>query len=455
MAAVASLLKESGAEVVGSDPFAYPPMGPLLDSLGIEVLPGWDESNLSNRQLDVVVVGNVARRDNPEVVAAQSLGIPLLSMPQLIADQFIGDRTSLVVTGTHGKTTVTSMTAWLLQYAGLQPGFMVGGVPKNFGTGYALAKGDLFVIEGDEYDTAFFDKEAKFFHYKPTHAVMTSLEFDHADIYRDIDHLRDTFRRFAKLVPKNGSLSWCSEYDILEEIAGDACCPSVPYGVGAGPGLRAVDIQASGEGTSFRIIHGGESVNTLLPMWGKHNVQNALAASALALAAGVSLNIIAEGLCLFEGVKRRFDTVYNRNGIVVVDDFAHHPTAVRETLAAARLRFPTQRLFACFHFESNTSRRRVFLEEYSRALDNADGILLTYPLVKEDSLKSGETMDPLEVLRGSRGGREHAGAYHTMQEMADALVPILRPGDAVIAMSGRDFTPLYDELFPRLDSSRS
>ena len=387
MAAVASLLKESGVDVVGSDPFAYPPMGPHLDRLGIEVLPGWDESNLSGREFDVVVVGNVARRDNPEVVAAQNLGIPLVSMPQLIADQFIGERTSLVVTGTHGKTTVTSMTAWLLQYAGLQPGFMVGGIPKNFGKGYGLGKGDVFVIEGDEYDTAFFDKEAKFFHYKPKHAVMTSLEFDHADIYRNIEHLKDTFRRFAALVPKNGSLSWCSEYDILEEIVGNSPSPSGSYGLAPGSDLRAVDIQSTTDGTSFRILQDNDSASTSLPMWGKHNVQNALAASALALAAGVSLRSIAEGLRLFEGVKRRFDTVYNRNGIVVVDDFAHHPTAVRETLAAARLRFPNQRLFACYHFESNTSRRRIFLDDYSRALDDADGILLTYPLVKTDSLR--------------------------------------------------------------------
>ncbi len=474
MAGVGILLKEAGHTVTGSDTASYPPMSTLLASRGIDILPGWKPENVglsadmpativhrptpNGRALpevppDVVVVGNVARRDNPEVLRAQELGIPLISMPQTIERQFLPARQSFVIAGTHGKTTVTSCTAWLLSHAGRDPGFLVGGIPLNFGRNAYLGHGGDFVIEGDEYDTAFFDKKAKFFHYNPSLAVITSLEYDHADIYPDMAKLVSTFKEFADLVPPFGTLVYCADYPILSEVA--ACCTgqTLSYGTVPQAQVRVSDIRVGPEGTEFKITLPGGAVHPVkLPMWGEHNALNATAAALLARQAGVPMPDILSGLATFKGVKRRFETLAEASGVTLIDDFAHHPTAVRATLSAARTRFPDRRIFAAFHFESNTSRRKVFEAEYAQAFRGADHVFLTFPLKKNDSLKPEDYLDPNAVLSGIRTYASSCQAFEDMSQMGATLASQLKAGDVVVGMSGRDFGPMYKVLLEKLRS---
>jgi len=481
MSAVACMLKDSGAEVQGSDTAAYPPIGPMLKEKGIRILDGYRPENLAWGP-ETVVVGNVAGRDNPEVLEAQRRGLTLLSMPQVIRQQFLEGRKSIVITGTHGKTTVTSMMAHILAHAGLDPSFLVGGIPLDFGSNYRLGEGPHFVIEGDEYDTAFFDKKAKFFHYNPSCVVMNALEFDHADIYRDLGHLEETFKELAQMVPPEGQLAWCVQYDVLDKVAAQSRCQVVPFALvdtsRAGPPraatgqrlpwgtyreqhsglahvinrmLTAGDISADSAGTTFTVADTGTLLaRVTIKMWGQHNVLNALAAFSAALWAGVVPSKIAEALASFQGVRRRFQVIRQEGGITVVDDFAHHPTAVRETLKAARSRFPNSRIFAAFHFESNTSRRKVFEKDFSKAFNGADYVFLTYPLKKKDDLKPEEYLDPKAVMNGIRRYAAGVFAFEEMRAMAAHMAGLLGPGDVVIAMSGRDFTPFYDALFEML-----
>ena len=452
MSALACMLRASGHEVRGSDTSAYPPIGPMLKDRGIAILDGYKAENVAWGP-DTVVVGNVARRDNPEAVAAQARGIPLISMPQAIFRNFMQDRKSIVVTGTHGKTTVTSMTAHILAHAGLDPSYLVGGIPLNFGSNYRLGKGPFFVIEGDEYDTAFFDKKAKFFHYNPSYAVMNALEYDHADIYPDFAKLQASFEEFAALVHADGHVAWCSHYPVLEKVVSHCRCPVTRYGLDVGDsGLRAANVAPGPSGTAFDVVRNGRKVaSVLLPMWGNHNVLNALAAFGAAAWAGVPDDGIAAAMAEFQGVRRRFQVIRQQDGVAVVDDFAHHPTAVRETLAAARLRYPQARVLAAFHFESNSSRRKVFEREYSRAFDSADYVFLTYPLKKKDDLKPEEYLDPAAVMNGIRKHASGVFAFEEMRSMAAHMAGMLRPGDVVVAMSGRDFSPFYDALFEMVE----
>jgi UDP-N-acetylmuramate: L-alanyl-gamma-D-glutamyl-meso-diaminopimelate ligase len=450
MAGIASMLKDQGLDVQGSDTNAYPPMSTLLADRGIEILPGYFAENLANRP-DFVVVGNVARRDNPEVLAAQELGIPLKSMPQTIREQFLKDRISLTVAGTHGKTTTTSLLSWLLAYAEEDPSYLVGGIPLNFGSNYRFGLGRHFVIEGDEYDTAFFDKQAKFFHYNPTFAVVTSLEYDHADIYPDFDTLKDTFRRFVAMVPPEGAIAWCADYPVLDEVMRQCRAGQVSYGFSLHADVRIESFETSTMGTRFTLLERGGSRQVVhIRQWGAHNVLNATAAYAIGREMGLPVPVLLEGLATFKGVMRRFQTVANEGGVTVIDDFAHHPTAVRETIHAARSRFPEARIFAVYHFESNTSRRKIFEKEYSRAFSGADHVYLTQPLRKQDTLRPEEYLDPQAVLAGIRSYAESAQAFDDFESMAKAMARRLKPSDVVVAMSGRDLSPLYGTLIPLL-----
>ncbi len=446
MAGIASMLKDQGLQVQGSDTNAYPPMSTLLADKGIEIMKGYDPQNLAVRP-DFVVVGNVARRDNPEVVAAQEMGIPLQSMPQTIHDQFLKDRVSLTVAGTHGKTSTTSVLAWILGYAEEDPSYLVGGIPINYGSNYRLGSGRHFVIEGDEYDTAFFDKEAKFFHYNPTFAILTSLEFDHADIYPDFPTLQRTFDRFVAMVPPEGALAYCADYPVLDEVMKHCRSGRISYGFSSHADIRVVDFESGPQGTRFEIAESGGSRRTLhIRQWGAHNVLNATAAFAIAREMGLPASVIAEGLATFKGVVRRFQTVLNEGGVTVIDDFAHHPTAVRETILATKSRFPEARIFAVYHFASNTSRRKLFEEDYSNAFLGADQVFLTHPLQKADDMKPEDYLDPAVVVRGIKTYAEGAQAFAKFDEMAAAMAKELRPSDVVIAMSGRDLSPLYEAL---------
>lgn len=452
MAGVALMLRATGATVQGSDVAFYPPMGPLLAERGIRTLPGYYAENIT-KELDVVVVGNVCRKDNPEVLQAQRLGLKLLSMPQVIEQYFLQDRVPLVVTGTHGKTTTTALTSWMLQEAGLDPSFLVGGIALNFHSNYRLGAGRFFVIEGDEYDTAFFDKRAKFFHYKPQHAAITSLEYDHADIYPNLKSIEDAFADFVRLIPATGTLTVCTDWPVLSRISDGTAARVIRYGWDGKSQLQARNLEASPEGTTFDMTaDGGKSWHPcLLSLWGRHNVLNALAAASLALQAGASIEAIVRAMRTFQGVRRRLQVRSQVAGVTIVDDFAHHPTAVKETLWACCHRFPGRRVFVVYHFESNTSRRSIFEEEYAEAFRGAEEVYLTYPLVKTDTLTPDQYLDPEKVLEGIRGYTRFAGAWREFSDLAKAMAPRLRQGDVVLAMSGRDLTPFYETLIPLLE----
>ncbi len=446
------MLRKTGADVQGSDTAFYPPMGPLLQEHGIRTLPGYVPANITP-DLNLVVVGNVCRKDNPEVLEAQRLGLLLFSMPQVIEKFFLADRTSLVITGTHGKTTTTALTAWMLTEAGLDPSFLVGGIALNYDSNFGLGRGSHFVIEGDEYDTAFFDKRAKFFHYKPTHALITSLEFDHADIYPDLKTIEEAFEDFVTLIPSTGSLTTCNDWPVLSRIACNTQGEHVRYGWDASATMQARNLSAGPEGTAFELtLDGGETWHqALLAMWGRHNVLNALGATSLAIQAGATLPQILGAMRTFKGVKRRQQVYAQVGSVTLMDDFAHHPTAVKETLWGCTKRFAGRRILAVYHFESNTSRRRVFEAEYAQAFQGADEVFLTHPLVKADALAADQYMDPQRVVQGILTYASHAAAFKEFPELAKELASRVRPGDVILGMSGRDLSPLYAELIPLLE----
>lgn len=455
MSAVACMMQDQGHEVYGSDVNAYPPVGPFLEKRGIPILKGFSGENIVYGP-DMVIVGNVARKDNPEVVAAVASKIPMFSMPQAIRRFFIGDRTSLVIAGTHGKTSVTSMVSWILEHAGLDPTYLVGGIPQNFGSNYKFGKGDHFVIEGDEYDTAFFDKKAKFFHYNPTFTALTSLEFDHADIYPDFATIKATFEEYAATVNPEGVLAYCADYPVLHEVVTHSKAPVISFGLSPHADLRAEGVVSGPFGTSFDLVEGRTRLGKVTTdLSGRHNVLNSLAAVAVTRAAGLDISAIISGLATYKGVMRRFQVVGSEAGVTVIDDFAHHPTAVRETIAAARQRFPVGRVFAAYHFESNTSRRKVFEYEYGRAFDDADYVFLTYPLRKNDALNESQYLDPNAVLEEVKEHARGAWVHKDMGELADGVAALVRPGDVVLGMSGRDFTPFYQSLLGQLRTRSS
>ena len=371
MASLAGLLQSQGCRVTGSDQNVYPPMSTFLSELGIEVLSGYKEEHLADKP-DLVVIGNAVSRDNPEVRETLRLGVDYLSFPQALGRFLIGSKRSLVVAGTHGKTTTSSLMAWVLAKSGRQPSFFIGGMPANFSGGFTNGTGDWVVLEGDEYDSAFFDKGPKFLHYRPEKVILTSVEFDHADIYRDLAHLKDAFRRLVELIPASGTLLACNEYDAAKEAASHARCPVSFYGSAEPRGWEAKNIRADSGATWFEPRYEGRSDGPVkLALMGKHNVSNALAVYATARELGIDHQSIAEAMATFQGVKRRQELKGEAGGITVLDDFAHHPTAVRETIEGVRSAYRGRRIWAVFEPRSNTSRRRIFAHEFPQALRGA------------------------------------------------------------------------------------
>ncbi len=379
MASLAGMFHESGYRVSGSDQAIYPPMSDFLRNMGISVIDGYRASNLDPVP-DLVVVGNVIRQTNPEAVELEISGIPFTSMPEALNRYFIGNKTRIVVTGTHGKTTVSAMIAWVLCKQQRDPGFMIGGVPRNFKKNYRLGSGPLFVIEGDEYDTAYFDKSPKFLHYNPEIAIMTSCEFDHADIYSSLEEIKNQFRAFADLVPSNRSLIAYGGDNRVLEIVGDRNRPVQTYGTESGMNWSAINLDDGPSGISAVIVKDGQRVATgTLPVFGIHNVLNAVAAVAATANVGIEPQKAIEALGSFKGVTRRQEMLGEISGVLVIDDFAHHPTAVKVTCDAIHSRFSNRRLVAVFEPRTNTSRRAVFQERYVNAFLSADLIVLREP----------------------------------------------------------------------------
>jgi UDP-N-acetylmuramate: L-alanyl-gamma-D-glutamyl-meso-diaminopimelate ligase len=452
MGTFAGLLRERGYHVTGSDTGAYPPMSTALAGWGVQVKEGYAPENLTPAP-DLVVVGNVIRRDNPEAVAVRTRGLRHTSFPEALASLFLGDRRPIVVVGTHGKTSTTSLLAWLLADGGAAPGFLVGGIPRNFPRSFAVGEPPWFVIEGDEYDTAYFDKGPKFLHYRPFHAVLTSVEFDHADIYRDLAHVTRAFERFVALLPPEGSLTVCGHDPRALDVARGARCAVRTYGTEPGHDWRATEVTAHADGTRFSLrTPDGRTVGPFeSPLTGQHNLLNTTAALAVALGgAGLGPAQVAASLPRFEGVRKRQEVKGTAAGVTVVDDFAHHPTAVRETVAALRQRYPAARLWAVYHPESNTARRRLFQDDYARAFDAADCAVVARAFVKNDRLRPEEKLDLPALVAALRARGREAWGDLDADAIVDLLVRETRPGDVVLAMSGRDFDGLHDKLLARL-----
>lgn len=381
MASVAVALSRAGHYVIGSDTQLYPPMSTFLEEHGISYCHGFAEENLRSFSPDAVVVGNAISRGNPELEYALEQHLELLAMPDLVRRHLIANNTSVVVAGTHGKTTTTSLVAWMLEAGGLQPGFLIGGIPENFGLGCRPSAGEgagFFVTEGDEYDTAFFDKRSKFLLYRPDIAIINNVEFDHADIFNSLEDIKRSFRLFVNLIPRNGLLLVNGDDPVALECAEKAFCPVERFALHANAEWSATNIHSEEEGSSFELLHHGKSVGTFhVPLFGNYNIMNAIAALAAAYRCGVSFEALADGLPHFQRPKRRMELLGEfADGITLIEDFAHHPTAIRVTLEAIAQRYNGRRIVACFEPRSNTTTRNIFQEELASCFAPASVVVL-------------------------------------------------------------------------------
>jgi UDP-N-acetylmuramate: L-alanyl-gamma-D-glutamyl-meso-diaminopimelate ligase len=452
MASLAGMLKEKGCRVTGSDANVYPPMSTQLERLGIRLSSPYAPGNIP-ADAELVIVGNAVSRGNPEAEEAVRRGLPIRSMPQAVADFFIGGLESIVVAGTHGKTTTASLAAWSLHSLGDDPSFLVGGVPKNFPVSYRVGGGRRFVIEGDEYDTAYFDKGPKFLHYRPRIVLLTSIEFDHADIYRDLDHVRESFRRLAAILPPDGLLVACADYPDVVAVAGKAGCPVVYYstreGVAAGTaGGETWTVRGTGESggmTGFRMERGKSAHDFRFPLPGIHNAANAAGVALVLMRLGFPHERVASAFERFAGVLRRQEVMGEFRGVLVIDDFAHHPTAVRETVRAVRGRYPGRRIVAVFEPRSNTSRRKVFQREFIEALAEADAAILA-GVFGADRIPDAERLSPEEVVAGLRETGRPAEYIREVDDIVARLAGSCRPGDLVLLMSNGGFGGIQEKL---------
>jgi UDP-N-acetylmuramate: L-alanyl-gamma-D-glutamyl-meso-diaminopimelate ligase len=452
MGSFAGLLKQAGYEVSGSDENVYPPMSEKLPEWGIQVMPGFSPANLDASKPDLVIVGNVVRKVNPEAAAMRERGLVHASFPAALGRLFLETRQGVVIAGTHGKTTTTSLMAHLLASAGRDPSFLVGGVPKNFRESFHLGRGDAFVVEGDEYDTAYFDKGPKFLHYRPKFVQFNGAEFDHADIYRDMAHYESSFRRLFALIPEEGFLAACTSFPNTASLLDAARCEVATYSARVPARFQAVNVEMGPHGAAFDVLHSGEKLGRFtLPMSGLHNVENATGAVAIALRMGLSVDEIARGLASFGGVRRRQELVTDAGGVVLVDDFAHHPTAVRETLAGVRARFPGRRLWALFEPRSNTASRAIHQRDYAEAFDDAAEVLFSTPK-KVAGLAAEEVLDIDALARAITARGPRARAIADVDTLAKDVLDGVRPGDVVLVMSNGAFGGLVPRLKAGLEA---
>ncbi len=451
MSALAGMLKEKGYHVTGSDQNVYPPVSLFLEGLAIPILQGYGPQNL-HPVPDLVIVGNVITRINPEAVELARLKIPYLSLPQALRTFAMADKNSIVISGTHGKTTTSSLVSWILEEAGLSPGFMIGGIPLNFATSFKHGAGPYFVVEGDEYDTAFFDKGPKFLHYAPWATILSSIEFDHADIYRDLEHVRQSFRKLIEIIPPDGLLIANGDDPLVTAESGHARCPVTTYGFGKGHRWRVENMDVREDFTRLTVLKDNrEYVRLKTPVYGRHNVANLLSTAALSEFLGIEPGIFKQALMHFQGVKRRQEPRGEKRGILVLDDFAHHPTAVRETLLAVREKFRDRRLIAVFEPRSNSSRRNIFQAQYADAFDAADLTLLPEPPMTEKIPPDERFSSPKLVQDLTARGLKALYCPNT-SDLIERLLGEGREGDVILIMSNGGFDNLIDRLLKRLDN---
>jgi UDP-N-acetylmuramate: L-alanyl-gamma-D-glutamyl-meso-diaminopimelate ligase len=454
MASLAGMLKQRGFRVTGSDAAAYPPMSDFLRDLNITVAQPFNEKNLDPCP-DLVVIGNAMSRGNVELEHVLDRRIPFCSLPQLLHDEFLRGREVLVVAGTHGKTTSTSMLSWIFHSAGLDPSFLIGGIAENFGSSFRLGAGKHFILEGDEYDTAFFDKGPKFLHYFPDSVILTSVEFDHADIYKDLDAVETAFKRLVNLIPRRGRLiafesGESTDLASIDRSIAKAFCPVDRYGASPRANWQVTGVRLDPDRTSWTVLHDGQPwADFEFELAGEYNVWNATAAAALAASCGISKDAIAAALKTFKSVKRRLEVKAQVNGITIIDDFAHHPTAIAETLKALRARYNGSRLWAILEPRSNTLRRRVLQSDLARSLSLADEVVLA-AVFRSEAVPEGERLElpalAAEIAQNGRRARLLADA----DTIVKTIAPELRRGDVVAILSNGGFGAIYEKLPARL-----
>ena len=453
MSALAGLLQEEGYRVTGSDAGIYPPVSTLLAGLGIPVFEGYSASHLDPSPA-LVVIGNALSRGNEEVEAVLDAKLPYASMPEALRELFLQDRETIVVAGTHGKTTVTSILAWIFQSAGLDPGFLIGGLPLNFTRSFHKGTGKHFILEGDEYDTAFFDKGPKFLHYRPDSVVLTSVEYDHADIYSDLGAVQTAFRRLVNLVPRRGLIVARAESETVRQCVAHSFCAVENFGFEEGE-WRASGVRLHGEKTEFAVDFRGVELGRLrMELAGEHNVMNVLGAVAIARHYGIAWERIVRAIETFRGVRRRLEVVGKERDVVVVDDFAHHPTAIRETLRAARARFPGRRLWALVEPRSHTLRRNVFEAELVDALALADRVVMA-EVYHREMIPEAERLNPEKVLESLTRRGIAAVAGGSASQIVEDILPRLQPGDVVLIMSNGGFGGIHQKLIEGLAGSQA
>ncbi len=448
MASLAGILKERGFKITGSDQNVYPPMSTFLEEQGIEIMQGYKAENL-NPNPDFVVVGNVISKHYEEAQALLATNIPYASLPETLRDFVIEDRHSMVVAGTHGKTTTTSMLAWLCENEGLKPGFLIGGIPNNFKKSFQNPGGKHWVIEGDEYDTAFFKKVPKFIFYKPQSVILTSIEFDHADIYKDLDHVLSAFQSLLEIIPEEkGLLVYNHEDTNIPKILDFYSGKKVSYGFKEGD-WTTQNIEFLRDGIQFDVLFKGKKQESLfVPMFGQYNVTNALAVYALAKELGFHSNI-KDSFANFKGVKRRQELIGEPRGIQVIEDFAHHPTAVRSTIESFQKRKNKGKLFVVFEPRSNTSRRKIFQQEYTQALALADEVFLSRPFQGTSSMTADESMDVEEVIQ-TISQKIPAACFDEVEKPIAEIKAKAQCGDTVLIMSNGGFQGIYQKILKEL-----
>jgi UDP-N-acetylmuramate: L-alanyl-gamma-D-glutamyl-meso-diaminopimelate ligase len=428
-------------------------MSDFLAAMSIPVAQPYSEANLKPRP-DWVVVGNAISRGNVELEYVLDQRIAFRSMPDTLYDLFLRTREPVVIAGTHGKTTTTSMLAWIFQHAGKDPSFLVGGIAENFGSSFALRQGKHFIIEGDEYDTAFFDKGPKFLHYFPQAVILTSVEFDHADIYANLEAVKTAFKRLVNLVPRKGKIIAYDASETVAECITKAFTPVEKYGLKEGSFWRITDLHFAPDSTTWRVLREGQAWGEFeFAMAGEYNVVNATAAAAMAAHYGIEPQVIAEALSSFKSVKRRLEIKAQVDGITIIDDFAHHPTAIAATLTALRVRYPESRLWAIFEPRSNTLRRKVLQNDLVASLALADQVIIT-PIFKPEAVPENERLTTASVVRGVTKAGRPAREMEDADAIVQAVAPELQSGDVVAILSNGGFGGIYEKLPRKLEELR-
>ncbi len=444
MASAAAAMLDRGFKVTGSDQNVYEPMASFLAAKKIPVTNGYDERNLAHKP-DLVVIGNAISRGNPEAEYVLDHKLRYSSLAALLAEFFIRGKRSLVVSGTHGKTTTTSLLTWVFEHNGLNPSYLIGGIPNNFSQGARFTDSEWFIIEGDEYDTAFFDKRSKFIHYQPEVAIVNNLEFDHADIFDDLAAVKKTFAHFIRLVPRNGLLLGNGDDANLAPLLAVTHCPVKRFGIGEGNAVQAFNLRFGPTATEFEI----PSFKFHLNLVGELNVRNALAVIACAKHCGLSNKQIQSAFDTFKGIKRRMEVKGIAGGVTVIDDFGHHPTAIRETLRALRLKYPREKIWAVFEPRSNTTRRNVFQEELASSFADANAVVVA-EVARLEQLEAGQRLNPEQLMHDIKHAGKEAFYLPDVNAIVAQLAKHAEGGNVVVIFSNGGFGGIHGKLLEQL-----